>query len=980
MIKCINSNIQIYSDGNYNYNNWNLINNKGIFNILNNTSNRVDFCILQSGNIGIGSASPTSKLDIVGDVAIQGRTTITSNLILNNTLSTAPIAQFGTSSTAFNNVYIVGGSSARIGIGTSSPSVPLDVVGRANISGLITANGGLIVPTGQTLNLVDGLSTISVSTTTMNANTLNVLGITNASGGIVVPSSAEIVADGGIRTTSIYASNLILATKGIVVSAGSLLTANGGISATTITTSGLITANNGITIPVGKSVVANGGITTTTLGADTLEVRSTTGTAPIVQYGTNASATKNIYFTGGGNARIGIGSSVPSVSLDVVGSANISGAIAVATIGASGSISANSIVSATTILAGELITANGGVTVPIGKQIVANGGISATSITTSGLVTANAGIQATTINTSGVVNTNGGVISGSTITSYGLVTANAGLLASTITSLGIINADAGISATTITATSAIKGTTLEMSGLIKTNGGIDTTTIVASGQLTASNVILANAGIIANAPIVANKDINSFGVIRANTATAKTPIAQFGTNTIETSNLYFIGGGNARIGIGSSAPTVSLDVVGDANITEALRTGQGIYTTTVDISNILTIKSAIATTPNAQIGNHANATSNLYFIGGGTARIGIGSSSPINALDICGDMNITGIYKKGDRDIILDTSNYIMATSNNIINRLDNYTPFTWIINRQTSNLYYTIGNVGIGTTEPVKKLHIQHPTGELVRIETNASGLNQVSGIEFGIPSYNTTTRSKITSTTYAGNASDLQFSTASAVNASIPRLIITPIGNVGIGSQNPQQILQVGNAGRLRIANTSGDYTVIGTADTDNSTNTKIEISGYSRGGNISYVATNIDGSHRFITKSANERMCITSIGNVGIGTTIPEQLLTLYGSNTVLKIKNSVVSAGSVAINLENGEDSEWVIRNSNNCLAFDYESSNRLIMDGVHGGIGIGTNPHSNYRLNILGDIQIAGDIIPRTNVAYNLGSLANKWND
>ena len=83
MIKCFDSNIQIYSDGNYNYNNWNLINNKGIFNIFNNTSNRVDFCILQSGNTGIGSAAPKSKLDVIGDVNIVGRTTITSNIILN---------------------------------------------------------------------------------------------------------------------------------------------------------------------------------------------------------------------------------------------------------------------------------------------------------------------------------------------------------------------------------------------------------------------------------------------------------------------------------------------------------------------------------------------------------------------------------------------------------------------------------------------------------------------------------------------------------------------------------------------------------------------------------------------------------------------------------------------------------------------------------------------------------------------------------
>jgi hypothetical protein len=40
-------------------------------------------------------------------------------------------------------------------------------------------------------------------------------------------------------------------------------------------------------------------------------------------------------------------------------------------------------------------------------------------------------------------------------------------------------------------------------------------------------------------------------------------------------------------------------------------------------------------------------------------------------LEILGEVNITGIYKKGNRDILVDTSNYILATSNILVSRIN---------------------------------------------------------------------------------------------------------------------------------------------------------------------------------------------------------------------------------------------------------------------------------------------------------------------
>ncbi len=77
----------------------------------------------------------------------------------------------------------------------------------------------------------------------------------------------------------------------------------------------------------------------------------------------------------------------------------------------------------------------------------------------------------------------------------------------------------------------------------------------------------------------------------------------------------------------------------------------------------------------------------------------------------------------------------------------------------------------------------------------------------------------------------------------------------NVGIANNNPSQILQVGNAGRLRTGNGTTDYSMLGTIDSDGALNTRVVVSGNTRplyAGNVDYIATTT-GSHIFYTTNS-------------------------------------------------------------------------------------------------------------------------------
>ena len=81
------------------------------------------------------------------------------------------------------------------------------------------------------------------------------------------------------------------------------------------------------------------------------------------------------------------------------------------------------------------------------------------------------------------------------------------------------------------------------------------------------------------------------------------------------------------------------------------------------IANILSGASG-----NLNIFNSVSQSSRLTILENG--NVGIGNTNPGSILDIGGDVNITGVYKKGNRDVISDTSNYVVATSNILAPRI----------------------------------------------------------------------------------------------------------------------------------------------------------------------------------------------------------------------------------------------------------------------------------------------------------------------
>ena len=141
------------------------------------------------GNVGIGNSTPSSRLDVNGTVNATGFT-----------VNGAPMtgSQWASSGTSINY------SSGNVGIGTANPAVKLDVLGNVNVTGNIVATGNVTatfqdvaewVPSSRriaaaTVVVLDTQRTNQVLPSTESYDT-RVAGVVSARPGIVLGEAGE---------------------------------------------------------------------------------------------------------------------------------------------------------------------------------------------------------------------------------------------------------------------------------------------------------------------------------------------------------------------------------------------------------------------------------------------------------------------------------------------------------------------------------------------------------------------------------------------------------------------------------------------------------------------------------------------------------------------------------------------------------------------------------------------------------------------
>ena len=284
-------------------------------------------------------------------------------------------------------------------------------------------------------------------------------------------------------------------------------------------------------------------------------------------------------------------------------------------------------------------------------------------------------------------------------------------------------------------------------------------------------------------------------------------------------------------------------------------------------------------------------------------------------------------------------------------------------------------GNVGIGTTSPEAKLSIegannlafdatniagQVSNGATAYITNTGGGTNGFAQLVFGHPA--DTSVSRIASINAGTGTTDLAFVTESGSVVG-EKMRITSSGNVGIGTTSPEAKLDIVGDGTnfgLQIANTeNGDGIKVVTANatvnngfvwqqgTDNMVNF------YSDTGNDAKLKLYNSNVGEIQLATGGEDSYINS-GNVGIGTTAPGERLHLLGSSAVYQKLQSASTSHEAGLIFQQGASSKWLVRSKagNDFDFYSYqEGASVLTLDGDTGNVGIGTtNPGAKLQIS------------------------------
>jgi len=265
-----------------------------------------------------------------------------------------------------------------------------------------------------------------------------------------------------------------------------------------------------------------------------------------------------------------------------------------------------------------------------------------------------------------------------------------------------------------------------------------------------------------------------------------------------------------------------------------------------------------------------------------SGNVGIGTSSPSSLLDVAGNAtvgtNTGGILNvKGGSATSSQVRFFDGGTGRA---RIGVPTGQTYLSLSGSDTLTADVvidssGNVGIGTSSPVSKIDIVHTGNTRMLLSEEATDTSTISTVNTANSAYSDLN-------VYANN---LKLST----NAT-ERMRIDSSGNVGIGTSSPTSTASAGPT--LEISGTAGGNLVLSDSNATTGQRAKYFLS---QGGTL-YIGHSADDG----TSPVND-LVIDSSGNVGIGTSSPDQTLHVFKGNA-----GAVASASNAVITIENSSD--------------------------------------------------------------------------
>ena len=327
--------------------------------------------------------------------------------------------------------------------------------------------------------------------------------------------------------------------------------------------------------------------------------------------------------------------------------------------------------------------------------------------------------------------------------------------------------------------------------------------------------------------------------------------------------------GNGNVGIGTTAPASKLQVDGGSySFIAGYDSGNRRVYIGLDSAGEPSIQGALS-----------NASARQISINPSGGNVGIGTTSPSQKLDVTGNIAANSIYlydsTSNDRNVLdLDGSdNLQISTGTSTGSRA-----ITFFTEGSERMRITAASNVGIGTTSPSEKLHV---AGNI--LSSNVILWNNGNGALTWDTNLLITEAIGAKSLGYNTNGSE--------------RMRITSDGNVGIGTTSPSykttiydsslntDVLTVSN----NQINSDGVQRFVGISLQDQYANGTGNVSAirsysnlYSQWGSTLTFSTTGDGGNGVL-----ERMRIAAAGNVGIGTTSPNNaklVISDTGSNKI------------------------------------------------------------------------------------------------